>query len=334
MRKLAYLILILLVLLLSSDVIQAEDQEQDQVEEGNEQGNENGEGADGADENQEDENEVNEGEEYAEAEEEREAEAAVENDDDSQYVSKVQICSDAIIQVQDVSAYCDSPGTYYYGSGKYRNNQYCKPGDKLKVQINFYIADHDTIQQAGNYALVDIYADGANSIGSKTVYEDADLCSLSSLKKKSGNQCPYNGYYQISTQFYWDASSSNSQEVFEPVVHVGFKSNLNVNTFDYGGANTNCRGSSFVTFNDNIKVSFADGVANLMKTFGILLSTILAMSIFVFLLAKRPTSFADAKRKLVGLRRGTQSHRTLSMSVDEGFDFRKIQAANRDLVDF
>jgi cbb3-type cytochrome oxidase subunit 3 len=249
------------------------------------------------------------------------------------------VCSDSVIQVQNIVTYCDSPGTFYYGSGKYRDSQTCQPGDKARVLINFYIANHDIIQQAGNYALVDVYADGGYYTDSVTIYDAADLCSLSSLKIKGRNQCPYNGYYQIKTHFYW--GKSGQDETFEPVIHVGFKSNIKKNVYDYGGANTNlCRGSTFLTWSDGVRVSYANAVGNFMKSFGILLLTILFLGILAWFLSNRPRSFKEAKAKLLAFHRFPrtfrgQTHRDLSMHPDEEFDFRKIQTAgNRDLVDF
>lgn len=126
--------------------------------------------------------------------------------DDGYYKSQIQICSDAVIQVQDIIVYCDSPGTFYYGSGKYRNSESCQPGDKATVQLDFYIAYQSAIQQSGNKALIDIFATGGAYTEDVKVYDSADLCSLSSLQRKSRSQCPYNGYYQIKTHFYWEAA--------------------------------------------------------------------------------------------------------------------------------
>jgi hypothetical protein len=247
---------------------------------------------------------------------------------DESYATQFEVCADSVIEVQGISILCDSPGTYYYGSGKHRNSDECQPGDKAKVQIEFYIADHDTIQQAGNYALVSIDVDSGWWSESKIVYENADLCSLSSLKSVSGKQCPYQGYYKINTQFYWTSTDSNSGSSFYPTVSVGFKSSLNVNVYDYGGANTNlCRGSTFVTWSDGVSVSYANAISNFMRSFGILLFTICVMGAFIWFLAKRPTSLADAKEKLVGRKKEP-------LNEDE-FDFRKMRTAGKgDIVDF
>jgi hypothetical protein len=281
------------------------------------------------------------------------------NHDDAYYENQIQVCSDAVIQVQDIVTYCDSPGTFYYGSGKYRNSKYCQPGDKLRVEVSFYIAYNELIQQSGNYALVDVYADadmatddGSYVSDTVSIYDNADLCSLSSLKRKSRSQCPYNGYYTLKTHVYWN--SDNSAGSFVPTIHVGFKSGLKKNVYDFGGANTDlCRGSTFLTWSNGVRVSYANAIGNFMKSFGILFVTTILMGVLVWFLSKRPKNLREAKAhlreaksrmmqsKLMSrgpfskLNFGKQTHRDVSLTVDEEFDFRKIQTAgNRDLMDF
>lgn len=246
-------------------------------------------------------------------------------------VNQVEICSDSIIQIEDVSILCDSPGAYYYGSGKYRNSASCKPGDKGKIVVDFYIADAETIDYAGGYALASIEVDGSYA-QIKTVYDDADLCSLASLKSLSGNGCPGEGYYQIQHQFYWDkAKNSYNASSFVPTITVGFRSSANQYSFDYGGANTDlCRGSTFVTWSKRVKKTYANALSNFIKTFGILLSTVAMMGAFIWILVNKPKNLADAKAKLVP--NGGQYD-----GDDNVFDFHKLPRgarANVQLVDF
>jgi hypothetical protein len=247
------------------------------------------------------------------------------------YKAEIEICSDGVIQVQDIQVYCDSPGTFYYGSGKYRNSPSCLPGDKGQIRIDFYIAQPDVIMNNGNYALVDVSAYGGWGVGSKTVYESADLCSLSTLssKKNQKNQCPYSGYYYIKTHFYWEESDgTNSDQSFYPTVTVGFKSNLNSNAYDYGGANTDlCSGSSFITWTNGVATSYANALGNFVRSFGILLVTIGCLGAFIWVLVKRPKSFKDARQKISGKR---------NPLLDDEFDFSKMRKSGQtnDLVDF
>jgi hypothetical protein len=262
------------------------------------------------------------------------------------YNTKVQICSDAVIQVQDILVYCDSPGTFYYGSGKYRNSQSCQPGDKATVQLDFYIANQNAIQQAGNKALIDISATGGVHTEDVTVYDSADLCSLSSLQKKSRSTCPYNGYYQVRTHFYW--GNNGESETFVPTITVGFKSSAKKNVYDFGGANTDlCYGSSFESWSDGVRVKYANAVGSFFKTFGVLLVTITLIGMFALFYSKRPKNFNDAKAQIIEskrnfisrvskkLKRPREPIRDLSIHEGEEFDFQKIQTAgNRDFLDF
>ena len=72
-------------------------------------------------------------------------------DDENNDKNQIEVCSDGVIQVQDIQIACDSPGTFYYGSGKYRNSATCMPGDKGQIRVDFYIAEPDIIASNGNY---------------------------------------------------------------------------------------------------------------------------------------------------------------------------------------
>ena len=165
---------------------------------------------------------------------------------------------------------------------------------------------------------------------SHTVYENAELCSLSSLKSLNGKKCPYQGYYRIKTQFYWEDSDSNSANSFVPYASVGFKSTLNQNNYDYGGANTNlCRGNTFITWSEQARKTYANALSNFIRSFGILFVTAFSMVAFVWFLIVRPKSLAEARSKLPSFRRKKD------VFADEEFDFSKMKTAgNRDLVDF
>jgi hypothetical protein len=209
-------------------------------------------------------------------------EEAVQNQ--SQEDSSFNVCSNAVIEVEAISILCDSPGSYYYGSSKYRNSDTCTAGDKAKIQLDIYIADPDAIYAAGA-SLITIGVQGYGNSADQIVYQDADLCSLSSLKALDGTSCPAQGQYRITTQFYWTGSSSSSNDIWIPTVSVGFKSNLDKSVYDLGGANTNkCSGN---IWSDAVKNTYDSAVANLMKTFGILALTVTAMGGFVCYIARR-----------------------------------------------
>lgn len=250
--------------------------------------------------------------------------------DDAVDVEQNVICGDSIIQVQELTITCDSPGAYYYGSGKYRNSPSCLPGDKVKIVLDFYIDDESTIEYAGGEVYLSMSVDGSYS-QIKTLYENTDLCSTSSMSSLSGDGCPARGYYQIKEKFYWDKSdNSNSTTSFYPTVTVGFRSNANQYTFDYGGANTElCRGSTFVTWSKRVKKTYANALSNFIKTFGILCMTIAMMGVFAWVLIHKPKNFVEAKAKLVP---------NQDYGDNAVFDFKKLPSGankpNVQLVDF
>jgi len=284
------------------------------------------------------------------------------NDDGVAYKS-FTVCDDAVIMVQDVQLYCDSPGTFYYGSGKYRNSLNCTAGDKGKFLIDFYISQPDTIQSNGGSAIIDVSAMG--SVGwyqqNQEVIENADLCSLSSLKSLSGSVCPSEGKYRIRSNFYWnnnknDNNNDYSVSTFNPLLSVGFKSSQYQNTFDYGGANTQyCSGNTFVAkWTNNVKKVYANSISNFFKGFGILLFTILIMWAFIWVMIKRPASIeiltntvatscgtvglklgVVKKEPMMILKENSQEEQTQNINSDQ-FDFSKMRSprSNQSFLDF
>lgn len=281
---------------------------------------------------QEEENEPDQAEDAREEEPEQEAAENGEIDDGEAY-NRFTVCSNAAIQVQDVQITCDSPGTFYYGSGKYRNSPSCLPGDKAKILIDFYIADPDVIQSAGGSVIIDTRASASGGWYQQNygIYEDADLCSLSSLQKKSGSGCPYEGNYRIQTSFYWDdVQYDYLRREFNPAVMVGFKSTVGQRSYDFGGANTvYCQGSTFAAWTQRVRTVYANAISNFMKSFGILLFTIVIMGAFIWFLLQRPTSLRDAGQKM-----GVVKKRDIY--ADDEFDFSKINSPHngQNLVDF
>jgi len=257
------------------------------------------------------------------------------------------VCDDTAIEVQDVQIYCDSPGTFYYGSGKYRNSQNCTAGDKGKYVIDLYITEPDTIQSTGGSPIIDVSAIG--NIGwyqsNQKLFDNADLCSLSSLKSLSGSVCPAEGKYRIRSNFNWEEDDSAYKPVFYPTLTVGFKSSIYQNTYDYGGANTQyCSGTTFITsWTNGVKAAYANSISNFFKSFGILMFTIVVMGGFIWFMVNKPRSFGDTGAK-IGLTKidklTTRDESSLdedpSYANSENFDFNKMKSprANQSFLDF
>lgn len=278
------------------------------------------------------------------------ASAGLVSADDSYYSNSQQgfsVCDNTAIEVTNVQLYCDSPGTFYYGSGKYRNSLNCTAGDKGKYVVDFYINDADSIASNGSPVLE---VSATSNIGwndnTQKVLGNEDLCSLDSLKSLSGSVCPAAGKYRLKSNFYFDDSSNTNSyysSTFTPTLSVGFKSSVYQNTFDYGGANTKyCSGTNFFTPPLNhLKKIYANSVTNFFKSFGILLFTIAVMGSFIWFMIKRPRSFQDARSKMIPRRNKLQileasSSDDSSYSNSENFDFNKMKSptANQSFLDF
>ena len=213
--------------------------------------------------------------------------------------STIQLCADTPIEVTGISLLCDSPGTFYYGSGKYRNNEYCKTGDKAKLTVTF-----DVIGDISNIdPLFTLKARGDGE--TIVVYKNARLCYLGTLSSTDGSSCGGYGSFSISTQFYWSktnstttrssTSSSDStttaDQLFSPYVSVGFHSNRDPNKYDLGGANTDmCQGNSIMTALNEIRERHYGPIASIIWSSLVLIGTLVILGMFAWYLWRRPSS--------------------------------------------
>ena len=200
------------------------------------------------------------------------------------------LCSDSDIQITSISVGCDSSGTFYYGSGKYRDSETCKAGDKAKITITFDIIN----DLNGVDPMLTLTASGNNE--TVTVYKNARLCYLGTLKSTSGSSCSSLGSYTLSTQFYWSSSSgyssSSDDKAFSPYVSVGFHSSKDPNKFDLGGANTKmCAGNIVTSWSKNVtqRGALSTPLASFLWSFLILIGTIGILGMFAWYLWRRPS---------------------------------------------
>lgn len=212
--------------------------------------------------------------------------------DEEDPYNQFEVCSDSDIEVTGISLLCDSPGTFYYGSGKYRNSETCKAGDKAKLTVTFTIwTDLDDVDP-----LLTLSSSGdAEEV---TIYKNARLCFLGTLKSTSGSSCASYGNYSLATQFYWSSTDDDGDQAFAPYTTVGFHSNKDPNKFDLGGANTDqCQGNSIITWNQNIRRSgrFSGPIASFMWSFLILVGTFAILGIFAWYLWRRPSQDAFSR---------------------------------------
>jgi hypothetical protein len=206
--------------------------------------------------------------------------------------SSMQVCSDSDVEVTSISLLCDSPGTFYYGSGKYRGMQYCKAGDKAKLSIYFDVVGD--ISEVDPLLTVKAQGNGETAI----VYKNARLCYLGTLSSTDGSSCGGYGSFSVTTQFYWGSGSDNaSQQSFSPYVTVGFHTERDPNKFDLGGVNTNmCPGNTFIAWSNNIKSSgkFSGPLASIIWSSLVLVGTLVILGMFGWYLWKRPFENKDS----------------------------------------
>lgn len=199
-------------------------------------------------------------------------------EDDGSYYNSFSVCENSSVEVQSLQVLCDSPGTYYYGSNKYRDSSSCQAGDKGKLKLGLYIAQD--LEYDGYLTLT---VRGYGSVEDTVLHTSESLCDATSISSNSGsyicaNGFPAAGYYTLKENFYWGSQSDSYEYTFVPKVIVGFAS-ANSNIYDLGGANTDkCNGNSFKQWGkDHVSKSAANTIKTFFITFGILASSVLAL---------------------------------------------------------
>lgn len=212
--------------------------------------------------------------------------------------SEFSVCSDSMITIDELSITCDSPGTYYYGSGKYRNSQTCQAGDKGRVRVKFYVKE--AIQST---AYISVYAQGYGSVEGVSVHAIDDVCGVSNIYGKGGTTpCKDGflqaGYFYLQETFYYGSQSDSYEYKFRPKVEVGFTTNPRSDQYDLGGANTGkCSGNLFFNWTTRSDSSIPEALKSFLVTFGILIFCIAATSFAGWYITKRAHANAPAAVK-------------------------------------
>lgn len=234
------------------------------------------------------------------------------NADDGGYFNQFYVCEDSSVLVQDISILCDSPGAYYYGSGKYRNSALCQAGDKAKLLVAFEIGQ----TLAYDDAYLTIYVQAFGSVPTEYVYSSESFCSVA--RTSNGADCPSAGTYELTHNFYWGFKDDEYDYTFTPKVIIGVSSKSNSNQFDLGGANTKqCNGGYFSNWTRGVKRSAANTLASFLVTFGILTFSIVAVSCatcFLFRQAKKQ----QTKIIIVDEEIDEQSHYNIQIDENPG----------------
>ena len=235
------------------------------------------------------------------------------DDSDESYYNQFSVCADSKIIIEEISLYCDSPGSYYYGSSKYRNSATCQASDKAKLQIIFYIVpdnegnddgnDNKNGKSSSNVVIqsdpfMTIEVQGYGTVGDVSVLdagssfcESVTAIAYNNVASSSSVSCPPAAgyYYQFKQQFYWGDQNDSYEYSFVPKVTVGISSNVETNYYyDLGGANTNkCySGNTFSSWTIGVRKSAANTFITFFISFGILLFTISSITLFTYCIMK------------------------------------------------
>lgn len=239
---------------------------------------------------------------------------------DDEYYNQFSVCADSAIVVEDLAITCDSPGSYYYGSSKYRNSASCQGGDKAKLQVVFEIMED---LQVAPYISVNVAAYG--SVSAVQLYYQADLCSLGTVQSLDGAACPAAGVYMLSDKFYFDSADDDYAYSFKPVPSIGFMSAVDSNYFDLGGANTNrCAGGTFQNWSTGMGNTISSTLRFFFVTFCVL---------FVLSAAFLTWRYYTMKRELESVQKKPLEAMQEDLLDDE--DVRRIAMMGRekDLID-
>ena len=153
---------------------------------------------------------------------------AYNNNDD--YAPALEICEDLIVQVTSIQTVCDSPQTFYYGSGVNRNSMTCNFGDKATTTVNFDVVED--LYDTNIYVVMSVYAGYGNEVLTSTTPKN--------LKKYVGYSCNEAGSYSFTYSQTLGSSSSNSYGAFIPFIQIAFSSETN-GDYNLGAANIPCQ---------------------------------------------------------------------------------------------
>mmetsp|Transcript_4926 Transcript_4926/g.7469 ORF Transcript_4926/g.7469 Transcript_4926/m.7469 type:complete len:260 (+) Transcript_4926:152-931(+) len=146
--------------------------------------------------------------------------------DDDSYQTPVEICEDMLVTVTAIQVLCDSPKTYYYGSGVNRNSLVCDYGDKATITVDFDV-QMDVGDDVDIFLTMAVYSENGEKLyagGSKDLSQNY-----------VGSDCTYQGSYQFSTQVYL-SDTGGGDEKFGPIVEMAFSYEANGGS-SLGGAN-------------------------------------------------------------------------------------------------
>jgi hypothetical protein len=139
------------------------------------------------------------------------------NDGGNYYAQELDVCENSVVEVTSVTVTCNSPYSFYYGSGAHRNSQVCSYGDKATMDVTFDVTG-DLDSGDDIYVTMAIVQDGdiLASTGSES------LCD-----SYVGDWCTTTGSYSFTKKIKLATGDSNNATNFVPSIHMAFSTTAN-----------------------------------------------------------------------------------------------------------
>jgi hypothetical protein len=206
----------------------------------------------------------------------------------------LETCEDLIIQVTSIQTFCDSPQTFYYGSGVHRSSVTCNAGDKATTSVTFDVTEN--LADTNVYVVLSVYAGYGNDILVST--------SPKNLAKYVGYSCGQVGSYSFTytttlgssySSSYSSSSSNNYYGNFYPYTQIAFSSETN-GDYNLGAANIPCNKWEDDHEWTMITAQSTFTAHDFVAEYGILLGTFAVMTLFLLVFVRRLRRNQEANR--------------------------------------
>jgi hypothetical protein len=195
----------------------------------------------------------------------------------SGFISFFNTCDQGVIQVLNITYFCDSPYTFYYGNGAHRRSDLCDYGDKATISVTLYVSK---FIDSKIYMQLSAYDDSNEQLFWK---KSIDLCM-----DYVGEYCNSVGFYQFSKTIQF-AYIDGDEIGFVPNWEITFSKSM-TGDYDLGAANVKCDNDERYYFNwlnsRANATNFHEHSRNFVHQYAMLWFTCLTLFWLAFLLVK------------------------------------------------
>ncbi len=146
-------------------------------------------------------------------------------------------CKNSVVQVKNVTIYCDSPYRGYFSKGAHMASELCEYGDHAVVMV-FFDVTQDLDWRQSIYMTFGIYA-GKQTKELLWAVRSVELCNTF-----VGHNCARAGSYAFAFQVTFDYGQMSDRNLFVPLIEMGFSTRPDEG-YNLGGLNINCKFNSF-----------------------------------------------------------------------------------------